>query len=183
MARTMDPVHVLYCDIADNSQSKYGSAFLVLEVLLHYRGPLEKLPTSLMLNSKQNWHLLTTIEWHHSERLSSAAQGAKSIIFQIRKNTTTFPFALAKQWTALLSLSFPFVIWWSLCWEHFFPLKKYKKHSRLIRLCVTFRLTTSCQGGRAVFALKDMIWSFLLCFMFCFLSKRFISQKLKTDSS
>lgn len=73
MARTVDPVHVLYCDIADNSQSKYGSAFLVLEVLLHYRGPLEKLPTSLMLNSKQNWHLLTTIEWHHSKRLSSAA--------------------------------------------------------------------------------------------------------------
>lgn len=34
-------MHVLCCDTADNSASKYGSAFLVLEFLLHYGGPLE----------------------------------------------------------------------------------------------------------------------------------------------
>ncbi len=95
MARRMKLMHVSYCDIADNSEGKYGSAFLVLQMLLHYGGPLEKLPTSLMLNYPLVWAKCDTCWLQFSDIISKhyalLLQG-KEHHFSIQENNTTFSF-------------------------------------------------------------------------------------------
>lgn len=86
MAWRMKPMHVLYCDFADNSKSKYGSAFLVAEILLHYSRPFQKLPASVMLKHlsyEGNLHLLSTIQWCCDfKNIMVWCIRARSIIFQ-----------------------------------------------------------------------------------------------------
>lgn len=80
-------IFLLDCDIADNSKSKYGSGFLVLEMLLHYGGPIGKTASltyvQFVFSSKQSWQLLTTIQWHQFKRLCCCLK-ANSFVFQIR---------------------------------------------------------------------------------------------------
>lgn len=64
MAWRMKPTHVLYCDFADNSKSKYGSAFLVVEILLHYSRPFEKLPAWIMLKDSFVWGKLALADYN-----------------------------------------------------------------------------------------------------------------------
>lgn len=47
VAWKIESMRVSRCDTADSSKSKYSSAFLVPQLLLHYSGPSEKLPASV----------------------------------------------------------------------------------------------------------------------------------------